>query len=62
MSTIQTDFDRIAFVSPDGSLQNNHYHNLLLRHLPPNSEHVLEIGCAKIRKHLLWRYSIIWKK
>lgn len=47
MSTIQTDFDRIALVSPDGSLQNNHYHNFLLRHLPQNCERALEIGCGK---------------
>ena len=47
MSTIQTDFDRIALVSPDGSLQNCHYHNFLLRHLPPNCERALEIGCGK---------------
>lgn len=47
MSAIQTEFDRIALVSPDGSLQNIHYHNFLLRHLPPNAEHALEIGCGK---------------
>ena len=47
MSTIQRDFDRIALVSPDGSLQNNHYHNFLLRHLPPSCEEALEIGCGK---------------
>jgi SAM-dependent methyltransferase len=47
MSTIQTDFDRIALVSPDGSLQNNHYHNFLLRHLPAQCQNVLEIGCGK---------------
>jgi len=47
MSTIRTDFDRIALVSPDGSLQNIHYHNFLLRHLPPNCERALEIGCGK---------------
>lgn len=47
MSTIQTDFDRIALVSSDGSLQNNHYHNFLLRHLPAQCQNVLEIGCGK---------------
>jgi SAM-dependent methyltransferase len=47
MSTIQTDFDRIALVSPDGSLQNNHYHNFLLRHLRAQCQNVLEIGCGK---------------
>src|SRR6267378_4419292 len=47
MSTIQKDFDRIALVSPDGSLQNNHYHNFLLRRLPSNCDDVLEIGSGK---------------
>jgi SAM-dependent methyltransferase len=47
MSTIQTDFDCIALVSPDGSLQNNHYHKFLLRHLRAQCQNVLEIGCGK---------------
>ncbi len=47
MSSIQTDFDRIALVSPDGSLQNNHYYNFLLRHVRSTCEQVLEIGCGK---------------
>src|SRR5882672_6114258 len=47
MSTIQKDFDRIALVSPDGSLQNSHYHNFLLRQLPPDCQAALEIGCGK---------------
>jgi SAM-dependent methyltransferase len=47
MSTIQEDFDRIALVSPDGSLQNNHYHNFLLRQLPNDCRAALEIGCGK---------------
>lgn len=47
MSTLQTDFDRIALVSPDGSLQNNHYHNFLLRQLRSNCKTALEIGCGK---------------
>jgi ubiquinone/menaquinone biosynthesis C-methylase UbiE len=46
MSTIQQDFDRIALVSPDGATHNDHYHNFLLRHLPPNCHNVLEIGCG----------------
>jgi SAM-dependent methyltransferase len=46
MSTIQTDFDRIALVSPDGAAHNDHYHSLLLRHLPPTCNDVLEIGCG----------------
>jgi len=47
MSTIQKDFDRIALVSPDGSLQNRHYHNFLLRHLGSSCQAALEIGCGK---------------
>jgi SAM-dependent methyltransferase len=47
MSTIQTDFDRIALVSPEGSLQNTHYHNFLLRHLPECRQSALEVGCGK---------------
>ena len=46
MSTIQTDFDRIALVSEDGGVQNDHYHNVLLRHLPSNCNDILEIGCG----------------
>jgi SAM-dependent methyltransferase len=47
--SIQDDFDRIALVSTvseDGATQNDHYHNFLLRHLPSNCRHVLEIGCG----------------
>jgi SAM-dependent methyltransferase len=47
MSTIQQDFDRIALVSPEGAIHNEHYHNFLLRHLPTNCHNVLEIGCGK---------------
>jgi len=47
MSTIQTDFDRIALVSPDGSLHNQHYNDFLLRQLHPNCQAALEIGCGK---------------
>ncbi|MDX6560076.1 MAG: hypothetical protein QOF72_3125 [Blastocatellia bacterium] len=47
MSTIQIDFDRIALVSPEGSLQNDHYHNFLLRQLAVDCQDALEIGCGK---------------
>jgi SAM-dependent methyltransferase len=47
MSTVQTDFDRIALVSPDGATQNEHYLNYLLHHLPAHPDRVLEIGCGK---------------
>jgi ubiquinone/menaquinone biosynthesis C-methylase UbiE len=46
MSTIQTDFDRIALVSVEGGTQNDHYHNFLLRYLPSNCQDMLEIGCG----------------
>lgn len=46
MSTIQKDFDRIALVSNDGAAHNDHYHNFLLRHLSPDCEDALEIGCG----------------
>ncbi len=44
MSVIQKDFDRIALVSTDGATANDHYHNFLLRHLPPGCHDALEIG------------------
>ena len=47
MSTIQTDFDRIALVSPEGSLQNDYYQNFLLRQLSVDCQAALEIGCGK---------------
>jgi ubiquinone/menaquinone biosynthesis C-methylase UbiE len=46
MSTIQEDFDRIALVTPDGARYNEHYHHVLLRHLPSNCHNALEIGCG----------------
>src|ERR1051325_11331784 len=45
-STFQADFDRIALVSPEGELHNEHYHNFLLRHLPAHCDQALEIGCG----------------
>jgi SAM-dependent methyltransferase len=46
MSNIQSDFDRIALVSPDGELHNEHYHDFLLSQLPARCDQVLEIGCG----------------
>ncbi|MBI5033252.1 MAG: methyltransferase domain-containing protein [Chloroflexi bacterium] len=43
---IQTDFDRLAVFSTDGWDHNNHYHDFLLRHLPPHIESALDIGCG----------------
>ena len=44
--SFQSDFDRIALVSPEGELHNEHYHNFLLNQLPPHCDQVLEIGCG----------------
>ena len=46
MSTVQEEFDRIALVSPDGATHNDHYHNFLLRHLPPTCSNSLDVGCG----------------
>src|SRR5262252_255796 len=46
MSAIQKDFDRLALLDEGGWTQNNHYHRLLLRYVPANCSHVLEIGCG----------------
>lgn len=48
-STIQQDFDQIALASaasPEGELHNERHHDFLLRHLPSNCHHVLDIGCG----------------
>jgi len=45
-SQIQTDFDRIALVSRDGWDHNSHYHDFLLRQLPPHLSSALDIGCG----------------
>lgn len=44
---VQADFDRIAILSEQhGWNHNNHYHNFLLRHVPPHCGHALDIGCG----------------
>jgi len=43
---IQTDFDRLAAFDGDGWNHNNHYHDFLLRQIPPRCEYSLEIGCG----------------
>ncbi|HBB86660.1 MAG TPA: class I SAM-dependent methyltransferase [Blastocatellia bacterium] len=45
-STFQADFDRIALASPEGGIQNEHYHNFLLKQVPSRCDQVLEIGCG----------------
>ena len=44
--SINADFDRLALLDEEGWTANNHYHDLLLRYLPPNCEIALEIGCG----------------
>src|SRR5437868_13585172 len=46
MSTVEKDFDRLALLDDEGWTQNNDYHNFLLRHVPRNCGHALEIGCG----------------
>jgi ubiquinone/menaquinone biosynthesis C-methylase UbiE len=45
MSTIQTDFDRIALLENDWN-HNDHYHDFLLRHVPGRCQTALDIGCG----------------
>jgi ubiquinone/menaquinone biosynthesis C-methylase UbiE len=46
MSTFEADFDRLALLDEQGWTANNHYHDSLLRHVPPNCQNALEIGCG----------------
>jgi ubiquinone/menaquinone biosynthesis C-methylase UbiE len=46
MSTVEADFDRLALLDEEGWGTNNHYHKLLLQHVPHNCEYALEIGCG----------------
>src|SRR5882724_2809879 len=46
MSSVEKDFDRLALLDDDGWTQNNHYHDFLLRHVPQDCIHVLEVGCG----------------
>ena len=46
MSSVEADFDRLALLDDEGWTSNNHYHGSLLRHVPRNCEHALEIGCG----------------
>jgi ubiquinone/menaquinone biosynthesis C-methylase UbiE len=43
---IQADFDRIALLSADAWNHNNHYHGLLLKHVPSPCAEALDIGCG----------------
>ncbi len=46
MSSVEADFDRLALLDEEGWTANNHYHNSLLQHVPPNCGNALEIGCG----------------
>lgn len=46
MSSVEADFDRLALLDEGGWTANNHYHGSLLKHVPPNCENALEIGCG----------------
>ena len=46
MPEIRADFDRIALLSGDGWGHNSHYHDFLLRQLPPHCTYALDIGCG----------------
>jgi ubiquinone/menaquinone biosynthesis C-methylase UbiE len=47
MSAIQAEFDRIALhANGDGWDHSNHYHDFLLKHVPPDCREALEIGCG----------------
>jgi SAM-dependent methyltransferase len=46
MSSVEADFDRLALLDEEGWTANNHYHDSLLKHVPPNCENALEIGCG----------------
>lgn len=45
-STIQADFDRIALLSSGAWDHNQHYHNFLLKQLPPHGSQAFELGCG----------------
>jgi len=46
LTAIERDFDCLARFDHQGWTGNNHYHNFLLQHVPPQCERVLEIGCG----------------
>ena len=46
MSAIEKDFDRLALLDEGGWTQNNHYHEFLLRRVPPRCSRALDVGCG----------------
>ena len=45
-SAVEKDFDRLARLDDEGWAHNNHYHNLLLRHVPETCGCALDLGCG----------------
>jgi len=43
---VEADFDLLALLDDEGWTANNHYHRLLLKHLPAECGNALEIGCG----------------
>ena len=46
MSSVEAAFDRLALLDDEGWTANNHYHGCLLKYIPENCEHALEVGCG----------------
>ncbi len=46
LAAIQADFDRIALLSDEKWSHNNHYHDFLLKQLPPRCRRGLDVGCG----------------
>lgn len=46
MKKVREDFDSIAPFETEKWNRNNHYHDFLLKNLPPNLSRTLEIGCG----------------
>ena len=46
MPQIREEFDRIALLTERYGHEGDTYHHYLLRHIPPDSENALEIGCG----------------
>lgn len=43
---VQADFDRLAVLSDENWNHNHHYHEFLLKHLPPRLGKALDVGCG----------------
>src|SRR5688572_7861704 len=46
MSSVEADFDRLALLDEEGWTANNHYHDVLLSHVPRDCGSALEVGCG----------------